>query len=353
MKLIHAADIHLGSKIDKAITSDKRKDLQIAIRDSFYRMVEYAKNNDIKVILLSGDVFDSDSPSLKDKKFFYDTIRENKSINFYYLKGNHDKSDLHIDNVPVNLITFDKSWSTFVEGNVRISAIELARENQTSLYSTLSLNDDKFNIVMLHGSINGDVKSENYIDISKLANKNINYLALGHIHKRSEGTKYGISFCYPGCLQGRSFDESGEHGFVVLDIEINKFSSTFVPISQKVLEDVSVDISYLSSCNQIADKIKENVKQDNKVLYRVNLTGKIHEETFIDLSEIETILSSNYFFIKLIDKTKLDIDYEKYKNDPSVKGEFIRLVENDEKLSDEKKREIILLGLNALKGELE
>ncbi len=39
------------------------------------------------------------------------------------------------------------------------------------------------------------------------------------------------------------------------------------------------------------------------------------------------------------------------KNDASLRGEFVRLVQADEKLSDEEKAQMIQYGIRALEGE--
>ena len=79
MKIIHVSDLHLGSKIGtfpKEI-ANQRKNL---IRERFRYVVNYASQNNIKVILLTGDIFDSDSPIKKDKDFFYEIIKDNSEI---------------------------------------------------------------------------------------------------------------------------------------------------------------------------------------------------------------------------------------------------------------------------------
>ncbi|MGX8704776.1 MAG: metallophosphoesterase family protein, partial [bacterium] len=65
------------------------------------------------------------------------------------------------------------------------------------------------NIVMLHG----DITNLNSIPLSMLKERNIDYLALGHIHKFQKGKldDRGI-WVYPGCLEGRGFDEEGPKG---------------------------------------------------------------------------------------------------------------------------------------------
>jgi exonuclease SbcD len=46
------------------------------------------------------------------------------------------------------------------------------------------------------------------ISLKELKNKAIDYLALGHIHsyKMEQLDSRGV-YCYPGCLEGRGFDE--------------------------------------------------------------------------------------------------------------------------------------------------
>ena len=85
MKIIHAADIHLGSKIESKFSLEMTLKRRKEILDTFSRMVSFAKENDVKVILLAGDVFDKDKPAIKDKEFFYKTVKNNPEIDFLYL----------------------------------------------------------------------------------------------------------------------------------------------------------------------------------------------------------------------------------------------------------------------------
>ena len=137
MKIIHVSDLHLGSKIGtfpKEI-ANQRKNL---IRERFRYVVNYASQNNIKVILLTGDIFDSDSPIKKDKDFFYEIIKDNSEIDFLYLKGNHDSNSAHNRTLP-NLKLFNNEWKLYRYGNVAISGIEMDESNFKSLYSTLLL----------------------------------------------------------------------------------------------------------------------------------------------------------------------------------------------------------------------
>jgi len=108
LKIIHCADIHLGSKLESKFTKEKSDIRKREVLNTFGKMIDYANENGIKVILLSGDVFDKDKPAIKDKEFFYKAIKKNPQIDFLYLNGNHDKEGSYVETNIENLKTFNK-----------------------------------------------------------------------------------------------------------------------------------------------------------------------------------------------------------------------------------------------------
>ena len=99
--------------------------------------------------------------------------------------------------------------------------------------AVLELNREDFNIVMLHGQ-DSVRPGEELIALPLLRNKSIRYLALGHIHSyKCEKLDLDGRYCYCGCLEGRGFDECGEKGFVLLDINGDRLSSEFIPFAYR------------------------------------------------------------------------------------------------------------------------
>lgn len=346
MKIIHCADLHLGSKINsrlKKITDDRKNDL----RNSFIRLCEYAVINNIKVIMLSGDVFDSDKPSRKDKETFYALVKKYSDIDFLYLKGNHDilTDDEKID----NLKTFDEDFISYKYDNICITGIELNDSNSLSFYNNLNLKKEDINILMLHGQISDSI-GKSLIKISNLKNKYIDYLALGHIHSYDSGKidSRGI-YAYSGCLEGRGFDETGKKGFILLDINDNKINYEFIPFCNREIIIKNVDISLSNSIPEIVEKIKNNVHFDSNNIYRINLIGDLLPEKSFLPKDIESYFS-NLYFIEIIFNTNIAIDYNQYINDLSLKGEFVRTLMDDKDITDEDKKEIASLGLKLFEG---
>lgn len=350
MKIIHCADLHLGSQMKKFldVKADERRR---EIRSTFERTVAYAKDNGIKAILLSGDVFDSDRPFKKDKEYFYSVVKLNPEIDFYYLRGNHDSREGYIEEIG-NLKIFTDSWSYYDLGEgVTVAGLEISSGNCLSMYSSLSLPAGGVNIVMLHGNF-GDDTGDGLINKLKLRDKNIDYLALGHIHSfKSEKIDDRGTAVYSGCLEGRGFDEVGVKGFVIYDTSKKEYE--FKPFAYRTVEECDVDITGAQDLYEAARKIKSLVSVDKNNLLRINLTGTVNriDENFA--KEIEGELPGFCYCVSVKDKTRLKIDYSALQDSKSLKGEFLRCVMADEELDDDERQKISDLGLKALSGQVD
>lgn len=361
MKIIHCADIHADSKMESHFSREQATERRNEIINSFAYMVRYAKENGVRAIIIAGDLFDTKESQQKNiKRRIAGIIKENTEIDFLYLRGNHDESvEFATDEVLSNLKRFSLSeWKCYSYGNVDIYGHEFGRSIPSSAYNQITPDSNKINIVVLHGQI-AEYKTKEgapVISLPKLKNRDIDYIALGHIHdyKKDRLDSRG-SWCYPGCLAGRGFDECGKKGFVLLDIT-DKISSEFIPISQREIHDVKVTLDGTMNYNDIMSAICEEVKDiSSRDIVKVDLVGDISEETEIEENSYLADLNSRYgfYFVRIKNSTKPMIDYEKYENDVSLKGEFIRLVKSQTDLSDEDKARVIVMGIRALAGRTE
>lgn len=353
MRIIHCADIHLGSRMEAKLPKEKSDERKAEVRLSFHRMIRYAREEGVKVILLAGDIFDSDRPFKKDKEFFYSAVKNNSDIDFLYLRGNHDSRESYTETDIPNLLAFTGEWTHYDYDDVVISGIEMDESNAMSLYTTLNLDPERKNIVMLHGQT-GSGEGKDIVNLAKLAGKNIDYLALGHIHSYSEGKIDARGrYAYSGCLEGRGFDEFGEKGFLLLDVS-DRIESRFIPHSCRVIEEASVDISDTGSAYQAYQKVRSTVKGNAVNLMRINLTGEIGFENDTLAAEVEELLGGDFYFVSVKDKTCRKTDMEELSGDISLRGEFVRTVLGSPDYTEEQKQQIIRAGLKALLyGEVE
>lgn len=363
MKLIHCADLHLDSKMDTNLDKESAKERKGEILNTFERMIMYAAQNEISAILIAGDMFDRKNISATARNVVLHNIAGHPKITFYYLRGNHDNDNFlsGLEDVPENLKMFDSKWTTYdeAEGRVSISGIELSDENAESAYVSLGLDPDKFNIVMLHGQESKSAAKDKaeIINLKALRNKGIDYLALGHVHMyKWEKLDARGTYCYAGCLEGRGFDECGEHGFVVLDIDENtgKYTHEFVKFAQRKLYTVNVDVTGCQTTAEMVTQATLDLQKagcNNESLVKIVLTGQLDVACEKDIAYFQSRFRQRFYYVKVSDETRLKIDTSDYLLDESLKGEYVRQVMEDDSISEEDKKIIIRYGLQAIAGE--
>lgn len=357
MRIIHCADLHLGSKIEAKLPPEKAEIRRKEVRAAFENMLKFASDNGVSAVIIAGDAFDSDRPSLHDKRTFYEAAARYPQITFFYLRGNHDsKNSDDGENLP-NLKTFGGDWTTYTlrgrvangaEEMVTVTGAELGGENAARLYSTLSLPENALNIVTLHGDIRGE------IDLRRLAGKNIDYLALGHLHTYARGAidERG-AYAYSGCLEGRGFDECGGKGFVILETSASaagrrRITSEFIVSSLRRLEEYRVDVSAAKD-DFDARRIAENaISARSCDLVRAVLTGEVSFDRAALETTVREALERKYFCATVKDETRAKCDFSLIAKENSLRGEFVRQALARQDMSAEEKDAAIRLGLNAL-----
>lgn len=362
MKILHCADIHLDSPMNSILPPEKARERRAELIKAFLRMAEFAVEEGISAAIIAGDLFDVSRVSFAARSAVLNTVRLNKDVKWFYLKGNHDKTNFpgYDDAVPENLFMFDECWRSFrLSDRICITGTELNRENRSSIYASLDLDPCDFNIVTLHGQ---DLPScgkndAETIDLRRLGNRGIDYLALGHIHSFRTGRLDGRgSYCYPGCLEARGFDETGKHGFIIIDIDEDSGLYTFELHSMPIRNVFSVDVdvtgekdSYgmiravsaaLKFCGCSSEDLVETV-----------LRGELDHGIDAEPGLMEMYFSDRFYSFRLKDASSFKVDYEQYRNNRTLKGEFVRCVEARKELSDEQKARIIRLGIRSLMGE--
>ncbi len=347
MKFFHCADIHLGSKLDTKFSPEQADQRASEIRATLSDLADRADKEGARAILLSGDVFDVPLPRPSDTQYFYSIIKKHPNVDFLYLRGNHDTAQIHLEH-PDNLKLFDNSWGHYSYGDVDIYGREIGNDVPGDLASSLAVDPSRTNIVMLHGSA-GLVKSKGVIDLRDFASKGIDYIALGHIHSYSFGkVDSRCSYAYSGCLEPRGYDELGPKGYIEIEAD-GGVSFNFVEFSRRRIDLLKFDVSSCSSTLDVVSAIKQQVTTSPKNMLRIELCGQAGFDRSSLVADVYSNLENGYYSLSVKDETETKIDLATYREQKSIRGEFVRLVEQDDKLTDEQKAKIIELGFDALR----
>ena len=219
----------------------------------------------------------------------------------------------------------------------KVSIGGLKIDSETN-YDIIDFDNNKFNILLLHGNITTlkNLQNDDF-NLNDLKNRNINYIALGHIHSNKVmKIDDNCIACYSGCLDGRGFDATGKKGFYVLDIVGNNLKYDFVSLSKRSLYEITVDITNVDDLySEIKKSLEEYKKSD---LFKVILKGEYNINCDKQVNYITSKLNEEFYFVKIYDESKLKINYKDYENDVSLLGEFVRTVLNNKDLNNDEKK---------------
>lgn len=251
-RFIHCADLHLGSRF-KGVDTDDAAELRImrdACCESFERIMDLAISERASFVVIAGDLYDKNA--LPWTRAFFAEQTERIGIPVFVSKGNHDSErpwDAYIP-YPKNV----KVFSTHPE-NVRIMCgdekVEVtgisfsSKKESRNLVAMLSGADDVFTVACVHcnveevdeGHPNAVCRSSDFVG------KNVDYWALGHIHKRIVVRESPLAV-YPGNIQGRGPKETGPKGAYVVSVSSRKVADLrFVPTNSLQWDRLEADVT--------------------------------------------------------------------------------------------------------------
>ncbi|WP_314827796.1 DNA repair exonuclease [Oribacterium parvum] len=393
VRLIHTADLHLDSAFSSRFSKEEAEERRQSLLMAWNRLLSYGIEKKVQAVLIAGDLFDSAVVSRSTMEIFLSSIRRNPDISFFYLRGNHDTENTFRfqENLPKNLFLFSKGGKKYrlnekliLAGKEYYGSMEGNKDGFPG-QSFWDFKEEDCNLFMLHGELTesdiryplepasgigvrneesaeqdrnaeNEVQDNAGISLKALSRYPVHYLALGHIHKRGEGQFGSIRYAYPGCLQGRGFDEEGEKGFFYLEVneETKEIQTEFIPIKEgefRILElELCEEDDSLSALEKIEEKIKEEACTEKDSL-RILLKGEKSPEGERNLRYLERALSERFSYVEVKEESRLVLRKEDYIHEKSLKGEFLRMVSDSESLSEEEKEKIILLGIGLLQGE--
>lgn len=360
MKFVHIADMHFDSPFVNLSDKDNLGDLRrLEQRKVFKKVIEYIKENNIKYLFISGDLYEHKYVKKSTIEYINNLFKEIPNTRIFISPGNHDP---FIKNSYYNQFNWNENVKIF---GSKIEKIETEEANiygfgfddfycTHSCIEEFNLEDsNKLNILEIHGTIDGaSIEEKQYNAISKkmLLEKGFDYIAMGHIHKPDYDTEQNQKIVYPGSPISLGFDELGKHGMIVGEIEEGKNNLEFVELDEEEFIEIELNITEVYSKEELVEKIN-NLEIKNNQYVKIILIGNRNFE--INIYEIIKLIA-NERIIKIKDKTKIAYDLEKISKNNTLKGLFAKTMleklKNEENSEEDKKiiEKAIEIGLEAL-----
>lgn len=328
LKFIHAADLHLDSAFGalpvRQAAARRRESRELA-----FRLANYVNGRGVDLVLLAGDLFDSGSAFRETGEQLAEALGQMRA-RVFIAPGNHDwvgpgSPWLTVD-WPENVYIFRENRLTAVEvpewGLTIHGAGFTAPEQGTGFLTGFTApQDGRLHIGLLHGELDPAVARYDPIQKEEIAASGLDYLALGHIHKRTEPLTFGRTVCaWPGCPEGRGFDELGEKGFYEGTVEGENLSLAFVPFARRRYEILEVNVTGQSPRAAVEAALPADTAQH---LYRILLTGETGEGG-VDAAALQETLADRFYALEVRDHTRMAEDIWARAEEDSLRGLFLR-----------------------------
>lgn len=369
IKIFHFADLHLdspfsGSDIKRSEEGRERQ------RGVFRRMMAHIRETGYDLVLIAGDLYDCGFVTEETAAL---VTRELSSLScpVVIAPGNHDpfiKGSLYSfarfgENV--HIFENDKlSRFDFAELGVSVYGYAFTgnslRENPLSEAETSG--GEKIKLLCAHTEVGNPLSlyaPTTYADIERAG---FSYAALGHIHKAPEPFISGsLVAAYPGMPEGRAFDETENGGALALTVfetgEETKTTFEKLNFAEYSYEIEQLDISYATCEKDVEDRIELAIaekKYSKKTAVRFILRGVVDLGFSVRAKALEEKFSRVLDLAEIKDETVPLLGSEALESDPTVRGEFYRILKEKMENGTAEERATAALafkiGLSALEG---
>jgi len=225
MKFVHIADVHFDCPFSSLSVRDGLADARrLEQRKVFKKVINYIKENDVKFLFISGDLYENEYIRQSTIKYINDLFLEIPETKIFISPGNHDpylKNSYYSEfNFAPNVYIFKGNFECkeLADCNIYGMGFRNFYCKDANFGAINVLQNDKPNIMIMHASLDsGGMENMEYNPVSenRLQELGMDYIALGHIHKPYYNSEIKQKIVYPGSLISMGFDEPGEHGMIV------------------------------------------------------------------------------------------------------------------------------------------
>ncbi|MBR6708670.1 MAG: DNA repair exonuclease [Clostridia bacterium] len=369
LKILHCGDIHLDSPfslLDHEESVRRREEL----RRTFLEMLAFARREGVALILIAGDLFDHGFATAETLNLLNDAFSAMADCKFVISPGNHDAaiagSAYLSKHFPDNVTVFTEEALSFVDYDdlgIRVWGYGFTSDRceVSPLAGHVLTTPGKTALLCAHAELGVPLSKYAPLSAADLETSGLAYAALGHIHMPPEPVRCGNTLAaYSGCLVGRSYDECGFGGAVLVGIEDGHVAAwERIPFAHRrycveplSLDGVSSDAEVISALTAMIAQ----AKYGEETALRVILSGAVDTAYTPDLAAISAAGKQGLWQLDLLDRTTPIWGSDYLERDPSIRGALYRelLPAMQTGTPEERSRAVaaLRLGLAALDGRL-
>lgn len=368
VRILHCSDLHLGAEAaNLGLYGRQRKEEML---HTFRNICLLCNEASIDLLLIAGDLFESNNVHLQTVRSVQEYLGWLEHTRVFISPGNHDylspDSPYMDTNWPANTHIFGPFWEGVELPELSCSVYGFGFDGsyvkESRIEKVTRREDDHIYIGLVHGELVSRLQISHYhpIRIEEISNSGLDYLALGHIHVRSEMEHRNRTFfAYSGTPEAHGFDETGSKGVYLGEVRSGYATLMFREMCRRQFLISTVDVTDCSGVSDMEARILDTLEKEHPEtfanhFYRIELIGSIKENEALRLDTLATNLSDRLYYVKLIDKTARTIDSEVLRQEYSMKSLFVRKMIAAQDAEEPEEKEVLALalkyGLDAMEG---
>ncbi len=356
LRLVHTADVHLGARhTDLGEQAAAQRERQFA---AFRRTVDLALQERVDLVLIAGDLFDSNTQPRRSVERVAAELRRlaQAAIRTVIIPGTHDcydRSSIYrahdlaaLAGVPpvgdmLVVLTPDRPEVVLpmLDAVIYGRVFETKRAPQSPLHGFDVRAEARatWRIGMIHGALSipgmtdGD---EVVIDADEIASSGLDYLALGHWHSTLTARAGDVQYGYSGAPEPVAVDQdrAGNVLLVTLDLVdgVRRVTVQERSVGRTKFERLDLDAAELAS--QAAFVAQLISRSDPDLILDVRLTGVRPDELDLDVDEVEAAVGGSFHKVRIRDASVPALNVGPLPPVDTISGAFIRDIEA--KISD-------------------
>ena len=300
-RFVHAADLHLDTPFEQVgkLGGGVRERLRDASLEAFDNLVTLTLEKDATFLVLAGDIYDGAERGLRAQLRVLNGLKQlhEAGIPTFIVHGNHDPVDegwTAVREWPESVKVFGTAQveaTPVHRGSTHIATVQGISYAQRDTTENLAHRFARaeaapFAVGVLHCNVGGVSGHAPYspCTLDDLAAADMDYWALGHIHRRQVLNDHSPTVAYSGNLQGRSFKatERGAKGALLVEVDGTRVETAFHALDVARFDEVLIDIRDVTDLGSLRNRfddvaaVARSEAEGRFMLLRVRLTGRGH-----------------------------------------------------------------------------
>lgn len=347
VRIIHTSDVHIGAKF--ASFGKKAQTQRQSLLDVFAKTVDHAISSKANILLIAGDLFDSNFPSYTSVTFVKQQFRKLEAAGIYaaVVPGTHDcltkdsiyKREDFTFELP-HIFVFDENTTMKEFADIDLTVFARANTSNKSEDSPIAFLKEasrqastKYKVAMAHGSVQIEGKAaadDMPVRLSEIADSGMDYIALGHWHGAQEFSFGQTTAWYSGSPEITYQEGKGGLGQgYILEVDLtDKAGVKPIKMTEKEVKELRIDMQVYENAENVAYELDKLADPHRILVAEIAGVGEPDAILALNPEVLEEAYRDKFFSIKIKNtaapalSTQTDFAYP----EELVIGQFVRIM---------------------------